>query len=469
MRLMRLASLLMLYIAALGCTHPITIIPDEIGEHGLLVGQIDTTDMPGATDTDPIIDGITYGYGLRQGYMVIPLASGEHELAKLHSESSTQIGYSSLVGNISSVSTRNFPIKKKFTIEAGKATNIGLIVMQSASGSGASKGVYSLLYLDNTQEMTRFMQDTHPSLYASFQDKSFSLAPGKYLSPDDTNRLRHNLVTQNVRSPRWQKQNRELQYFAGALGTLAQLERNAGGGIITVKLLETNTVANLSHCSFAGTRGACMKSAAEYFWIEQGKVTVQQVPQHIMGNSIHVVKDGRVVLIDNAMNIYTSGDTGRTWALFAGAALAKPLGYESLRPDIKNRFEFHAGRRGYYIFTRDMGADGTTIVYSEYKSGNYIKLALPKSVANILSIHETDAGLFLPPRGFYSTKFHFLPTGKSTWEIREAPQYGCYDIAFGDVGGKHIELACHNNGYWKSENGGLSWIQIFRVHSLFAS
>ena len=80
-------------------------------------------------------------------------------------------------------------------------------------------------------------------MYASLAAKSSSLAPGTYMNPEQTRRMRHDTVLQTIRKRLWH-QHVGARYMTGPLGTVARLEWDAAGKLTALALLETNTLVD---------------------------------------------------------------------------------------------------------------------------------------------------------------------------------------------------------------------------------
>lgn len=453
-----------------GCAAPIVFIPEQIGERGLLIGQVAADAMPDALDGSPVVDDRTLIAGMRRGYIVVALEPGEHYLSKL-SRTVSSSSVSTAVGTYYYTVDQHYPIDQKFTIEAGKATNIGLLVMQPRSKAdfAMQSSLFAVSQLDNSREMATFLRETHPTLYDSLKSKNFVLAPGKYLDAKQTRQMRHEIAARNLRDSEWLRAHPGAgHYVSGAAGTVAKVTRNAAGAPTTLKVIDTGTLADLNRCWFTGAHVGCLISTSEYLLIRDETVSRHAVPAGVTANSMMVFGDQGIVIVDDAMKIYTSLDDGRRWAVYDGAR-RQPLARDTYRPDPKHRFGFHAGRDGFYVFARGMGSNDTTMVYADYRTATYRSLGLPKSAEEIQTVLETDAGVFIGPvsTDFAKAKLHFLPAGKEAWETREIPQAGCRDIAIADRSGRNLQVLCRGDNVWKSENTGANWVRLFKVNSLF--
>lgn len=444
-----------------GCAKPLVILPDNVGDQGLLVAKVASPDMGDVREGDPVISGRKFLSGMRKGYVVVPLHPGEYTFQALNTLAGSN-SFSTPYGTYTTTHSWSFPVGRTFTIEQGKATNLGLLVFLSGQ-AGTSR--YYLLAFDNSAEMATFLQETHPKLYRSLKDPT-PIATGPFVDPGKISELR------KVIALRVLKQRGRLEpdqgYIAGPAGTLARVKRNKAGELVDLVMLDTGTFADLSVCSTGPDRAACLKSTTEYLLVQGESVRTLKIPEGVTANSLHVFRD-RLALVDNSLNIYDSRDGGRSWAKYSGVAWKEALGYEYYRPDQKNRFSFHNGKDGYYIYSPSMAAAKAPLMYYDYATAAYRNLMLPAGVERVEIVRETDAGLFIGPTHteLAKGKIHLLPAGSSSWEVRETPEAGCKDFAATDSSGREIQVLCKRENAWKSTDGGMSWQRMFKIDSLF--
>lgn len=446
-----------------GCATPIVFIPDDIAHQGLLVGKVVTPDMPDLLEGDPVIDGRKFSGGMRSGYVVVPLDPGEYNLESINVRTGSRT-ISTPYSTHTTVYSTSYPIGRSFTIERGRATNVGLLVFM-AGAKGSSR--YYMFALDNSKEMATFLRETHPALQASLKDAALD-APGPFLDPAKTSQLRRVIAITMLARHKHRYVGTTLGYVGGPAGTLVRIKRDSTGKAVDLVVLDTGTAVDLTECSVSSDRAACMLSSSEFLLAKGESVTTMKVPEGVIGNSIHVYEGG-LALVDSSMNIYNSGDDGRSWTKYDGVAWAEPLGYDWTRPDQKNRFSFVSGKRGFYLYSPTIESDKAPLLYYDYALRSYRNLSLPDSADRVKSVYETDAGLFVGPSytAFANGKVHLLPAGGGAWQVRETPEAACKDFAVIDGSGREIQILCKKENVWKSTDGGLNWQRIFKNDSLF--
>jgi len=450
------------------CQTPIVMIPDDIGDRGLLVAQVSAPRGQGFDMAVPIIDNKDYQFGMRDGFIVIPLDPGEHTLSHLSISVGANITTTGPYGGTSIQAKRNYPIKRSFRIEPGRFTNLGLLVLEPGGRTGEAAKKFHLFTLDNSDDMATFLKESHPRLFASMKNRAPLVAEGPYLGKEEIQQLRQAVATDAARKKL--AGNEPLHYVGGPAGTLARIEKGANGRG-QVKVFDTGTLVDFSYCSSAAWGAACLKSSSEYVFVKGGSLSVRQVPTGIAANSVHVFGDKGVMLIDPSMNIYSSFDGGENWTNYAGVALAKPVEPTTTWPDPKNRFAMQPGRSGYYIYFRDLRAGATRMAYFDAAKREFTPMPLPGTVEDVSVVKETDEGVFIGPSHtmIANGKVHLLPRGAKTWTVREVPGTACTDMALPDTRGRRVEVLCASDLVLRSEDSGMTWARIPYAGSMFAA
>lgn len=462
-------------IALTGCATRTFPTPEVIGNQGLVVGQILTVDyMPGIET--PVINGKEYGTSVSRGYILLALNPGQYTLEKFVGTGPSDRPNQYIIYSYP------YPMQRNFTIEAGKVTNLGLLLIQSRNTGAdqANTNRYNIFLADNSREMTSFLKEVRPKLYDSLKQKNPVLAPGNYFNGEQVNSLRSYIASKKIQSTDWKRDYGNSTYVTGPAGTLATLTRNTSGAITTYKVLETNSLADLSDCNSKMKVAACLISSTEYIMVKNDQVTRHALPPGLVANSLLALNDNWLVMVDNSVNVYSSLDNGQTWRKFDKAAVPQPI-KAIFEYDSRDRFGFFMGKDGYYIFLKAnyyldaSSPEHKLMVYGDYRTATLRKLNLPKPISEISKLHETDLGIYLGSYGgFTSSDIYFLPKGKENWETRELHQTGCHTpTAFPDNSGNRLQVLCWDSlvsgkyTAWESNNGGLKWSEIPQANSLF--
>lgn len=452
------SGLVVLVIAVLlsSCAQPFPV-PEKIEDQGLVVGQISADEFSEFWSADPVINGKRYKNAMQKGYILLALKPGHYTLNEFN--------------QVLSTTRTTFPVKRGFTVEPGKVTNLGLMVFQPsrAESNQGRAGLYNIFYLENNREMATFLKETHPGLYASLRSKELITAPTNYLNSHQINQLRFNIASQKISLKQWRQHfGNSSGYVSGSAGTLAQVIRDSAGNITTLKILETNTLADLAEFTSTSNAIGGLISTTSYLVVNDDKVIHRVLPPGIVGNSLLALNESTVVVVDDLMNVYTSLDSGASWKKYSAASMPQSVEASWNKADPKHRFRFYLAKRGFYIFPNYANAEQSRLIYADYETATFHQLHLPSTVEKMTSIRETDAGVYIGPRSTLSNgKVHFLPKGKEKWEIRELPQSSCFDIAFPDNLGDKLQVLCSGGTVWVSNNGGLNWSSTYRINSLF--
>jgi hypothetical protein len=416
-----------------GCGQSFVILPDNIAERGLLVGQVCSASGPEILDGEAVVDGVLMNFALREGLLTVPLRAGAHSIASLSR-------YSPEGSSMYIAATLNVPIWRDFATKA---------------------------YIDNTRDTATLLQDIHPNLYASLQDKNPTLATHSYSDAKQLENMRQAIANQKAMNRHAQADQPGAQYVGGCAGTLARLTRDTGGKVTGVRLLPSNTIADLTHCTQSEARAVCAVSKQEYLLVEGDTVTRQLVPPEVKLSSAYVTERGGIVLVDAHMNIYESRDRGESWKKHSDAAFAQPLHKQGSR--LGTNFGFARAQDGFYVYSMNKGKSESVLVFADYQTQTYRKVEIPQDVAYLVNVHVRESGLHIGPQHseLAKGKIHLQARNAREWQVRELPQARCSDIAFTDKTGQRFQVECVNDAVWNTSDGGLTWNRIFRKDSVF--
>ncbi|QKT03301.1 hypothetical protein HUS23_05520 [Ectothiorhodospiraceae bacterium 2226] len=461
-RLLPLLSLLLL----IGCAKPLVIVPDNVGERGLLVAQVASQSMPEVLRGDPVIkhpDGEhrTHIGGIRGDTLIVPLHPGEYELSYLQQ----MTGSSSIptaVGTMHQTSYRNYPVHRRFTIESGRATNLGMLIIEDA-------GFRRVLVrqANNQNEIERFLQDRYPATYASLRAEPRIVdAPGQRLDQPELAALRRHIADQRARDAAWDLEEGATRLIAGPAGTLAHVRRGADG-VSVEQLVEAPTVTDLSGCSGTARRLACVSGPHHYLLVEGDRAQERNAPAGVVINSAHAFGERGVVLADDNMRLHLSRDGGRSWSVVEEAVRAKPFDRSRYRGIALNHVVFTNGSRGFYAFESG-GGSNTGLVHVSFDGGTPKSIPLPRSLSRLRNLVETPSGVYLTPAytEMAKGKVHFLPREDAEWQVYDLPVAGCRDMRVAAAAPRIMDVSCRS-GYYRSEDGGRHWAPLFQAQSLF--
>jgi hypothetical protein len=434
--------LLLLALAASACVPSGITVPDKLEDSGLVVGDLATEGLTVLPDSKPVINGKTYAGGMQPGgRLIVPLPPGEYTLDSIFASSTGMLGGS----GVTQTTTQNLPIHQKFTIEKGRVTNVGLIVLLANKADPKKYGLYRL---DNTAEMTAFLQSYYPALYGSLRDKSIRLAPGNLVPREQIPALRGEIASavfahlEGFLKP-------TTTFVSGGAGTLAQVERDAQGRALRLKLVDTGTLERLTSAQCATTEGraACVVGKQLMSWSPKGR-GIHPLPALLDGaRGVYVFKDAGVVLVDGRLNFYSSVDDGVTWKTYAGIARDRPI-----EPSIGARFSSGANR--FYASVPDAKA----LLVSGYDPVNYSRVGLPSAVDFVGRVAETASGVVMGPEFtvLSNSRLAFGQIGGTAWEIRKIPATFCLGLVVEDRNGDRLRAYCGDKT-WRSEDAGRSW------------
>jgi photosystem II stability/assembly factor-like uncharacterized protein len=456
--LARAAVLVTASAAFFSCTAPhIYKVPDKLDRSGLLVAYVHSDEYPDAALGAPVVDEQIHFGAQNGGYIVLALRPGDHVLNAIYRHKNT-VTIPTEVGNTYVTDSSAFEVKRKFRIEAGRVTNLGMIVVRAPPKAGGKPNV---LFLDNTRDMRDILASAHRSPYASTASADF-LTSGSFADDSTVQELRLRAAARKLSSRKWQLEHADASYITAAYGTIARIRRN--GSANTLQLIPTETLRDLTPCSVSLVQVACVIADSQLLFVAGDKATLRAAPAGVHANSVHIARDREVVLVDHAMNFYVSADQGLTWGKASGTPLTKPIAAGLYLPDNKNAFGMAAGRKRDYFYSRTADAQGTSLI-SRSAGGQLDRITLPPETREVQFVKETHSGLMVVSGR--SGILWYQQQGQTEWEKRQLPRTGCGDMVFGDPAGSHIELACDEDTFWTSKDGGRSWDRIFKPQSLF--
>jgi hypothetical protein len=479
-----LATVVLLWLILLqGCvtTSSIPELPSTLGEDGLLVARLYVPGSAAWQNASINIDGKLHGANLRDGYIAIALRPGDHNFVQLRVEGLHLSSYQSQESDIQKVA-RGFvyraptyyyspgssytvyyttlTVNRRFTIEAGKITNLGLTVylpvpedrdkknaedpIKKDSTVGKSKQYYTTI-LDNSAEMGRYLEVNYPNLMASVKDRAITLAPGNYLDAKKLPELRRFIASHEAKGRKFIK-TATLSAVYGDAGTVVTFKPGADGKITNLQVLDTGTFADIVDARIDGERFIFLTAEAKLLVLDQGKLTQVKVPFPVHPSRLASLGNGGVAIVDNRMRILTSYDLGNNWTNYDGAMIEKP------RSDIG----LVSYGQGAYVYLGNRGIP-SAILYLAPNEPTPRAINPPEYKQGVSNSYNTvivrEAGLFIV---YYNEReFFFRSHTGQKWGMHSKPSPKCKAMDF-DATGLNLKTECEGTKY-ESSNSGLTW------------
>jgi hypothetical protein len=457
-----------------GCSSPLVILPDNIGTSGLLVGQVSSSTWPEIRFSDPMIsyeytepnkesgstaksytDKVTKYYigGIRASTIIVPLAPGEYTLDGLKRIAGGS-SYSSPYGTYSSTNYVNYPLNINFKIERGRATNVGLIEIEHLSDKADSS--YSTFTLDNTFELSTYLNERHHELFNSLENKKFLEGYDTTISEGDLSKLREFIAKQKYNNMQWQYEHANDSVITGNAGTLVQIDQGGNGKPYIRKMYNPYTVADLSDCGIRGSRAVCVISSETILSLHNGAINWYTLKGAAPINSVTPFGQSGILLVDDSRRLHISYDNGESWTKYEGVLREEPLKRDQYTPINMDSFGIHLGKDGYYVFEKNSAGP---LVFGDYYTNQHKIIDLPKSVDNIIQVEEKGDKLFLGPENteILHDEIHFMSLLTNEWGIIEVPTNHCSKMVILDSEFNHIEVYCGDDDVQVTHNRGLSW------------
>lgn len=431
------AALPTLLLSACVSTSPVPELPDTIADQGIAVAKIYVPGNSNWTDTQIYLDKRLRSDALRGGYIAIALDPGEHNLEYLRRLSHTTAGYQSTTYHY-----RMLPINRKFSVESGKVTDLGLIIALTDI-KDATK--FLSVTVDNRAEVRRYLEANYPGLMASLKDREPQLAPHKYLDDKNLTTLRRQVA---VREALGGKLKPGMDYIAGDAGTLAQIKYDAKGKISGIDILDTGTLAEILGPRQNGDTTAFLGTDGQLILIRKGRMEKSRIPAALYPAGFELIGPTSVVVADNRMNLYTSRDGGKTWNSYTAAALDKP----------SKDIGFARNEQGLFVYTPLTGRPGI-LVLAPNNGGAFATIPGPPYLTGVSSgaINRVTAqGDALYVDYQKSGSFHVRRGSPAEWTVRAKPDSGCGFVEFKDGA---QQVYCSGTGY-SSRDQGATWTRM---------
>jgi hypothetical protein len=409
-------------------------LPDEIGGKGLVVGEVHGIGSLSGFNhyVDVNIDGGRKG-AVAKGLIAIPMSEGEHSLDSLFQKT---FAGSTLSGSvrITTYNTQTLPIKRAFTVRAGKVTDLGLLVLYPDPGDKEKKH-FLKMFVDDREDMKRLLKNAYPALAAKLDVDGMTLAPGQLMPDNLLQALRKDLAkSEMVRTQGYPN------FVAASVGTAAQVVRDKDGRAVDVKLIDMPTVASVRSSSpnFVADRMAILMNNERLFVVKDGRAVERTAPRGLRAGTVYALGARDLAIVDDRMEIYTSADEGKTWNAFTEMTTEKETATKIVpAPD------------GFYVY----GAKPPTVLHVAAGSR-----PTPVDVPAMKYLGQFSArpfGLYAE-EGAAARQFHFRGARADAWETRAYPAPNCRHINFTDKEGANVSIICSRMTYVSSD-GGRAW------------
>jgi hypothetical protein len=394
-------------------------LPDTLGDQGLLVGVIAADGVANSlferyafSRADVQIDDIIYTNAVRNNYLVLPLPPGDHVLEALH-----------IYRSADDRTTIRYPLKNKFRIASGQATNMGviLLVTRRLNENARTDGKYWRILVDNTADMGAYLHKEYPKLAADLRTAAPVFAhENKFADALWLEGLRRELSRVALS---WSEDMQTAQHVGGQVGTIARLLRDTQGKVAAIDVLDTGTTAEMLSCSGDDQRFVCSSAEPALYFVHDSKVEKRSLPAPAKHAWVHTFPPQGLVLIDQNMTVLSSTDNGTTWTKHVWHAPKSPL--IPLAP-----IKFENGKNGYYVYSAIVVDPlAPQVLYREYARPGYRKVPIP-NMKSWQRLMETPEGLLIGPQNATSSDdtatLYFRPLGKTEWQARPLPGKRCF-------------------------------------------
>ena len=463
-----------LLVAAQGCVKSsIPELPKALDpEEGLLVARLYVPGLSALENASIDVDGSLRASAMSDGYIAIPLRAGEHTLVKVRAaghllgqvvereaavrpaRGAAAPSYIYIPGSTTQVHYTTLSIDRKFRVEPGRITNLGLLVYLPVVDKGDTKRAatsesrqFNVVVVDNGAETRAFLETNYPELVASLRSRDLVLAPGKYLAADKLPELRRAIAFHESRGPHVVASEATAVVY-GKAGTLVALNKGkADGAQTSVQILDPGTLADVLGGVRSGDRFTFVTSDGQVLTWEGGAVGRAALPSRSQPVGIWAVGARGLVVVDNRMRIFTSKEPGASWEEFVGRIIDTP----------RNDIAVASDGEGAYI---SLGTKDAPRGLSYLRAGAAAPASIPPPLPELggsgpFSMVARRAGLFVL---YGSESFLFLRKADQRWIAQKKPvAEGCKSMRIDDEG-KEIVVECGGAAY-RSADSGATWVK----------
>lgn len=418
----------------------VTPLPSELGKDGIVM----------ATFVFPTVySKLRNGYaeisrGKRQitnGQLVAALRPGKYKLRSLHAEWAERATYETMRHHTERL---KFDQDREFTVETGKVTNLGLVIVLASTQPNMLKRA-TMALADNNVEQENYLRANYPDSINQLRSPTPLLAPGKYVDQAELRKIR-GLIAESVPPPH--PVVGEFRVEIGGAGTANIWSREEGTRNLKNELLETGTLAEI--VDVINDNGDLLILSADG-WIlryRDGRIQKSRLPLPVHAIKFAVLGSGGLVAVDNRMRIFASANRGQSWSTYTGLRLSEPT----------KKIQFVHGSMGSYIYTKP-GNTIESIVYVANNAQEFRALPVPQTLFDRpqygAKLREVTGGLWID---YHGKEFQYLATGQTVWQSRSKPRENCM---LNDTGLSASTLIadCAAERY-QSRDGGKNWMKI---------
>ncbi len=470
------AAVLVALLAACANNASVPDIPARLyDDKGLLVARLYVPGTLAWENAQVNIDGTLYNSSVRDGYVGIALKPGEHNFVQLRiqgrhlsrldpaeEESPFRLvrgggggGYRAPTyiytpGATTVVWYTTLSVNRKFVVESGKVTNLGLMVYLPAPPSAGAPSTdgkrFVVINVDNTAEMKMYLETNYPELMATIAERTPKLAPARYLEAQRLKDLRRLIAANEVKTGKL-VENSTTAVAYGDAGTLVMMKRAADKKIAGIEVLDTGTLADIVDAVKDEERLLFLTSEGKLLSLESGKLSAAGVPFKVHAVRLAVFRDGSLAIIDNHMRVLRSHDHGITWTRHEEGMIDSARNDMSIAGDVDDIYVTLGltGMPARILNVRAADAPPRLIEPPAPTAGT-------KGITGQARVSVRDSGLFMQ---FAGRDFFFRPAATGKWQQQSLPGELCKPIVFDDAG-RRLSIECNGVRY-RSDDSGKSW------------
>ena len=441
-----LVGLLTLILSACATAPPIdqdlvvTPLPSDLGKNGILM----------ATFVIPAVySNLRNGYAeitrgkrrITNGQLVAALRPGKYRLRSLHAEWLERATYNTMNRHTERL---RFNQDREFTVETGKVTNLGLVIVLTSTQPNMLKTA-TIVLADNNVEQENYLRANYPESINQLHSPTPILAPGTYVDQAELRKTRAHIAA-SVPPPH--PVFGDFRVEIGGAGTANVWLREEGTRNLRNELLETGTLAEM--VDVINDNGDVLILSADG-WIlryRDGRIQKTRLPLPVHAIKFATLGSGGLVAVDNRMRIFASADRGQSWLTYNGLSGSEPT----------KKIHLVRGRMGSYVYTKP-GDTVESIVYVGNNAQEFRALPIPRTLFDSpqygVKVREVTGGLWID---YHGKEFQYLAAGQTAWQSRSKPQENCM---LNDTGVSAVTFIADCAGVrYQSGDGGKNWMKV---------
>lgn len=392
-------------------------------------------------------------------FVTLELNPGEYELQNIQLHG----------GNIPGLMNLKIHLKGSFTIEKGKITNGGLILLIREK---MESNIVRTLKINNTHDLFKYVR-----IYLSQESlKTEDIIPAwSFIENDEVDKLIQSFAKLLMKNESAKKRP-NVNYLYTILGMIIKMNKDGMGIVTDYTLIPTNTYQQIMKMTLKKNRNIiCDLENGLILYGSDAGLQYTAMPKNMEKMAkFYELKRNQYLLVDSNYNIAWA-DSLFTWHIqseFKYKEKMKQTRLGSRFPPtiLETTPGVYKGKKHLYVYS----SPGTTyynksdivtyntLLQSNYEDMQFKSIDLPMDLRRIRKVTETPEHLILGPfLGSFSNRkelayIYVKKLNSDKWEVRELPKNYCTSF-FPNKTGEILYTECTKGKWFESHDSGLTW------------